>query len=73
MVPMNWRFAAPEIEYLVQDSQAPLIVAEPEFAASDAAARARRGSQSWARSSSRMAPRIRTRTYQSKLPLLSCP
>jgi acyl-CoA synthetase (AMP-forming)/AMP-acid ligase II len=32
MVPMNWRFAAPEIEYLVQDSQAPLIVAEPEFA-----------------------------------------
>src|SRR5262245_11620128 len=33
MVPMNWRFAAPEIEYLVQDSKAPLIVAEPEFAA----------------------------------------
>jgi acyl-CoA synthetase (AMP-forming)/AMP-acid ligase II len=33
MVPMNWRFAAPEIEYLVQDSQAPLVIVEPEFSA----------------------------------------
>jgi len=39
----------------------------PDSCASAAAARARRGNQSCARNSSKMAPRIRTRTYHSKL------
>ena len=43
MVPMNWRFAPPEIEYLVEDCRPALIVAEPEFlAALGASAHAQR-------------------------------
>ena len=33
MVPVNWRLAAPEVAYVLSDSQAKFVIAEPEFAA----------------------------------------
>jgi len=33
MVPVNWRLAAPEMAYVLGDSQAKFVLAEPEFAA----------------------------------------
>lgn len=38
LVPINWRFAIPEVEYLLRDSGASVLVHAPEFA--DASARA---------------------------------
>lgn len=31
LVPINWRLAAPEIRYLLQDSRARLLICDPEF------------------------------------------
>lgn len=38
LVPINWRFANPEVEYLLRDSGASVLVHAPRFA--DASARA---------------------------------
>ena len=38
MVPVNWRLAAPEVAYVLSDSQAKFVIAEPEFAAAAAPA-----------------------------------
>ena len=38
MVPVNWRLAAPEVAYVLGDSQAKFVIAEPEFAAAAAPA-----------------------------------
>jgi acyl-CoA synthetase (AMP-forming)/AMP-acid ligase II len=32
MVPLNWRLAAPEVEFIIKDCQPDLIVIEPDFA-----------------------------------------
>jgi len=38
MVPVNWRLAAPEVAYVLGDSQAKFVIAEAEFAAAAAPA-----------------------------------